>query len=103
MNVLLKRFDGRPSIFLAFCELQAILELLSSIATVPIIKRYVPRGQDQPVLILPGFLQIDISTINLQRFLRSIGYTVYVSELGLNRGYSDGLDLMLGRRLKEVY
>jgi len=96
-------FNGQLSAFSALWELQAIPEFWTSFVTIPLVKNYAPRGQGQPVLILPGFMQIDISTFKLQQFLKSIGYTIYVSELGLNRGYSDGLNLMLGRRLKEVY
>lgn len=103
MDIFPSSVKGRPSYLLAVCEAQAILGLLSSFLTIPLVSQYAPKGQGQPVLILPGFMQLDISTFRLQKFLRSLGYLVYMSELGLNRGYSDGLDLMLGRRLREVY
>lgn len=49
-------------------------------------RRALPRGAGQPVMVLPGFLTSDASTLVLRRFLRRRGYRVHGWGLGLNRG-----------------
>lgn len=49
-------------------------------------RRELPRGAGQPVMVLPGFLTSDASTLLLRRFLRRRGYRVHGWGLGLNRG-----------------
>ncbi|MEI6624143.1 MAG: alpha/beta hydrolase [Actinomycetes bacterium] len=45
-----------------------------------------PRGQGQPVMVVPGLTTGDPATIPLRRFLRRLGYTPYGWGLGLNMG-----------------
>ena len=45
-----------------------------------------PRGDDHPVLVLPGLLADDISTLALRRVLRRSGYEVHGWGLGRNIG-----------------
>ncbi|TFV56264.1 alpha/beta hydrolase [Geodermatophilus sp. DF01-2] len=48
--------------------------------------RLAPRGDSHPVLVLPGLLASDMSTVPLRRWLRGLGYPVVGWELGRNRG-----------------
>lgn len=50
------------------------------------LRRALPRGAGEPVMVLPGFLTSDASTLVLRRFLRRRGYRVHGWGLGLNRG-----------------
>lgn len=45
-----------------------------------------PRGQGQPVLVLPGLSTGDLSTLPLRRWLSHMGYSAYGWGLGLNFG-----------------
>jgi hypothetical protein len=45
-----------------------------------------PRGDGEPVVVLPGFGTDDLSTWMLRRYLRVLGYRVYGWKLGLNHG-----------------
>ena len=46
----------------------------------------VPRGDGHAVLVLPGWLTGDGSTVVLRRYLRLLGYRVHGWHRGLNRG-----------------
>jgi pimeloyl-ACP methyl ester carboxylesterase len=48
-----------------------------------------PRGDGHGVLVLPGLLASDASTLPLRQFLRWLGYDVHGWELGRNRGPTD--------------
>jgi pimeloyl-ACP methyl ester carboxylesterase len=48
--------------------------------------RLAPRGEPHPVLVLPGLLASDTSTVPLRTWLRRLGYPVVGWELGRNRG-----------------
>jgi pimeloyl-ACP methyl ester carboxylesterase len=64
-----------------------------------------PRGPEDgpPVLVLPGFLAGDRTTMDIRRALGRAGWRTYPWGLGLNRGAkADTLDL-LSERLNEVY
>jgi pimeloyl-ACP methyl ester carboxylesterase len=45
-----------------------------------------PRGQNDPVLVLPGFAASDSSTAMLRSYLRWLGHDVYRWDLGRNLG-----------------
>ena len=48
-----------------------------------------PRGDGHPVLVLPGLLAGDFSTVPLRRFLRALGYDARGWDLGVNVGPTD--------------
>jgi len=50
-----------------------------------------PRGDGHPVLVLPGLLAGDLSTLPLRRFLRSVAYDARGWNLGLNLGPTDAM------------
>lgn len=68
------------------------------------LQRAVPieRGSGQPVVVYPGYLTGDISSLRLRRSLRAAGYAAYGWELGQNRGARSDLLDRLGQRLADV-
>src|SRR5215212_6824425 len=88
-----------PSDFLALTEApRALFEFASFIALRPAMS-FLPRGDGHPVLVLPGFLASDTSTIPLRNLLVDLGYDAVGWELGRNvhltdsrvKGMSDAL------------
>lgn len=45
-----------------------------------------PRGNGQPVMVIPGLTTGDAATVPLRRFLKRLGYTPYGWGLGVNLG-----------------
>ena len=84
---------------------------MSEAATLTVIWRWLrhhSRVQDhreQPVMVLPGFLGGDASTIVLRRFLGDLGFTVHPWLLGTNDGTERLQNELLRRflRLSQTY
>lgn len=97
----------RPSWLLAALEGRAIYELGAYFLTFPFLKS-APRGNGQPVLVIPGLMTSDLSTRPLRHFLKEQGYTAYGWEMGRNFGRDlhpkDGLkpDSQIFDHLREI-
>lgn len=61
-----------------------------------------PRGDGHPVLVLPGLLAGDFSTLPLRRFLRGLSYDARGWNLGLNLGPTATLRSELDALLTEM-
>jgi pimeloyl-ACP methyl ester carboxylesterase len=61
-----------------------------------------PRGDGQPVLVLPAFLKADGATLYLRRFLEQLGYDAHGWRLGINIGPTDAALDGSRRRLLEL-
>ena len=61
------------------------------------------RGHGQPVVVYPGYLTSDISSIRLRRSLQAAGYAAYGWELGQNKGARADLLDDLSERLEQVH
>jgi pimeloyl-ACP methyl ester carboxylesterase len=90
-----------PPLLLGALEQQrALAELVGYGMSLPVLRR-MPAGDGHPVLVLPGFLADDWSTVALRSVLRSRGYEVHRWGLGRNLGprvaLVDGLDRLLAR------
>lgn len=73
-----------PSDFLALTEApRALFEFASFLALRPAMS-FLPRGDGHPVLVLPGFLASDTSTVPLRNLLVDLGYDAVGWELGRN-------------------
>lgn len=59
----------------------------------------VPRGDQSGVVIIPGFLGTDIYLLELNAWLRRIGYRPYFSGIGVN---AECPNLLIQRRLAET-
>jgi pimeloyl-ACP methyl ester carboxylesterase len=64
------------------------LEQLSALVRDPIFYpgESVPRGNDEPVLLLPGYFAGDWAMAPMARWLRRIGYNPYLSGIDFNLG-----------------
>ncbi len=73
-----------PSDLLALTEVpRALLEFVSFLALRPAMS-FMPRGDGHPVLVLPGFMASDTSTVPLRDLLIDLGYDAVGWELGRN-------------------
>lgn len=73
-----------PSALLALTEPhRAMGEFAAFLALRPLMS-FLPRGDGHGVLVLPGFMASDSSTVPLRRLLRQLGYDVAGWELGRN-------------------
>ena len=94
---------GRPpALGLFLLEGQrAVLERLALGPSTPLL-RLAPRGDGQPVLVLPGFTAGDASTRVLRRFLRRQGFAAHPWLLGRNLGPEPGIRSGLVARIDEL-
>lgn len=74
-----------------FLEARAGAEFASLLLMLPLLRISAPRGDDRPVIVLPGFLADDNSTWLLRRFLEDVGYAVTGWGLGRNTGAAQPL------------
>ena len=73
-----------PSDLLALTEApRALLEFASFLVLRPAMA-FLPRGDGHPVLVLPGFMASDSSTVPLRNLLIDLGYDAVGWELGRN-------------------
>jgi pimeloyl-ACP methyl ester carboxylesterase len=66
-------------------EGRAIVEAGQLLVMLPLLRLHARKGAGEPVMVLPGFMADDRSTVLLRHFLQSIGYTVFPWGLGINR------------------
>ena len=88
-----------PSLRLWLGELLEVPKLLVSPLQSPVA---MAPGQGQPVVVYPGYLTGDISSLRLRRSLKAAGYSAYGWELGQNRGARVDLLERLAARLAPV-
>ncbi len=77
---------------------------LVDLATLPLASPWLataPRGDGHGVLVLPGLLASDRSTVPLRQFLRLLGYDVRGWGLGRNRGPTEEVLDQLPRALQD--
>ena len=84
-------------------EWRAIGELGTSFAAWPLLAARAPHGDGHPVLVIPGFLASDASTIFTRRYLRSIGYDARGWELGRSLGGIRKTRAALAARLQDIF
>ena len=63
----------------------------------------VPRGDHQPVMLVPGFMSGDILMLEMQRWLRRIGYDAYTSGIVWNTDCPDQTARHLISRIKAIH
>jgi pimeloyl-ACP methyl ester carboxylesterase len=80
---------------------RAALEL-ASLASRKKVLESAPRGDGHPVLVLPGLLAGDFSTLPLRRFLQALAYDARGWKLGLNLGPTATLREKLDALLTEM-
>ena len=91
-----------PARHLMLMELRAVWELGAYFTLGPLLRRAL-RGDGHPVLVLPGMLASDTSTVPLRAFLRDRGYHVHGWKLGPNHGPRPGAEERMQERLAELF
>jgi pimeloyl-ACP methyl ester carboxylesterase len=91
----------RPSKLLMLLESRAIYD---AAAMVPMfrLQKFLPQGDNHPVLVLPGFLASSRSTRPLRQYLADLGYRAHRWKLGYNMGYSFKLHYGMRDRVTEL-
>lgn len=92
-----------PSKTLMMMELRALPELFGFSLTWPALAATCPRGDGQPVLVLPGLITSDRSTRPLRGLLSTLGYPTYGWEMGRNYGPLPGVEEGLLARVEELH
>lgn len=92
---------GAPSRALLYTEpTRASIEFGTFVVSAPLLAR-APHGDGHTVLVLPGFLADDRSTLVLRTYLGTLGYRAYGWGLGRNVGPTaavlDGMESLLER------
>jgi hypothetical protein len=91
-----------PSLFLLALEGRAVWELASTYVAWPLLTRG-PRGDDHPVMVLPGFIATGTSTRPLRRFLHRAGWRAHCWKLGRNLGLDTQMEDQLLERLHQLH
>ena len=91
----------RPSKLLLMLEGRAVYD---AAAMVPMLglKKFLPQGDNHPVLVFPGFLASSRSTSPMRRYLADLGYRSHRWKLGYNMGYSYKLHYGMRDRVTEL-
>ena len=92
-----------PSKLLALTEpSRAMGELAAFVALRPLLS-FLPRGDGHGVLVLPGFMATDSSTVPMRRLLSQLGYEVAGWELGRNLKVDNERVEAMARCVRELY
>jgi len=101
-----KRHARPPSLFNTLTEIpRTLAEMGSLFASFPLLSQ-LPRGDMHPVLLLPGFMASDDSTLMMRRYLLRMGYEPLPWSLGRNTGKLELFETKLTekfRQLSETY
>ena len=90
-----------PNLLLQILELRAVSEALAGLASWLLLKKC-PRGDGRPVLVLPGLLAGDGSTLAIRTHLESLGYVVEGWGLGRNFGPRPGIEESMLEKLESM-
>lgn len=74
----------------AFSEALGVLELPKLLLSLPSLGKQ-PRGNREPVMVLPGFRGNDTTMAPMRSYLRLLGYNTKGWGLGTNRGHVEAL------------
>ncbi|MBS1136188.1 MAG: hypothetical protein H6R11_142 [Proteobacteria bacterium] len=90
-----------PGVLRLALEWRVGWEYSAMLAAQPLL-RLAPRGDGHPVLVFPGLLASDLTTLPLRRYLKSRGYAAYPWDLGFNLGPRQGVVEASLARLREL-
>ncbi len=82
----MQRSYKKPSVLLAASEGVRAVTDLSTLSWAGFFMSNVPRGNGEPILVLPGFGTGDRSTAIMRGLMKKFGYEAYGWDLGINLG-----------------
>jgi dienelactone hydrolase len=91
-----------PHLGLLLAEARGLFELNASVLLSPLLAR-APKGDGHPVLVLPGLLASDLSTLLLRRYLTRLGYQSHAWGLGRNTAGVTRIRERLRQRLTAIH
>ena len=91
-----------PPLALTLIEGRGMVELAATYALGGMLNR-APKGDGHPVIVLPGFLASDRSTVPLRKFLNGLGYDAHGWGQGQNLGRFYKMRTVLEDRVEAVY
>lgn len=91
-----------PGWLLLALEGRAVWELGATLLASPIL-RHAPRGDGHPVLVFPGLVTGDFSTLVLRNYIDQLGYASYAWEMGLNLGPRPGVVERCIERVRDLH
>ena len=83
-------------------EARAPVEFWASVLSLAFLSK-MPKGDGQPVLVFPGLLAGDTTTLLLRSFLKRLGYAPYGWKQGINAGPRHGVLAGCRERIEEIY
>jgi pimeloyl-ACP methyl ester carboxylesterase len=95
----------RPSELLLLLESRTFIELGSHFLLTPILQMLpsFPKGDRHPILVLPGFMASDVSTIVLRNFLNGLGYQAFPWKLGRNFADFEEKEAQMILKLRQMH
>jgi pimeloyl-ACP methyl ester carboxylesterase len=91
-----------PSLFWTLSEGRALFEMGSFYALSGALRR-LPKGDGHPVLVLPGFMATDRSTLPMRRLLDDLGYETHGWGLGRNVRIDAAREADMNALLARIY
>lgn len=91
-----------PNLGLFLAEGRGVFELNATLLMAPALLM-APRGDGHPVLVLPGLLASDVSTLILRRYLDLLGFSTHPWGFGRNTGGVYSMREKLGQLLTSVH
>lgn len=92
-----------PPKSLLLLESRIGFELTRFMLSMPRLRRELPRGSGQPLIIVPGFGTTDAATAPLRHLLSGLGYASHGWKLGRNLGMRRNVRDALNAQLQAVY
>ena len=91
-----------PSLWTMALEARAPVELWATVLSLPLLAK-LPKGDGQPVLVFPGLLAGDSTTLLLRAFLKHLGYVPFGWKQGINIGPRHGVLAGCRERIDEIH
>ena len=92
----------RPSLLWSLTEATRAIIELGTFFPFKLINNIPKNGDGHPVLILPGFLATDSSTVHLRRFVNDLNYHVYGWGEGRNFAHEEYIGLLF-EKVSSIY
>lgn len=92
----------KPKLAYSLLEMRAPLEALTTTALMSVLKK-APKGDGQPVLVLPGFMTGDRATFVLRRYLNEQGFSTHAWKQGRNPGLREDIFHNLVDYVEDIY
>ena len=97
----LPQFDPPSPIWSLLEPPRALMEM-STLPLAVMSMGCAPRGDGHPVMVLPGFMASDSSTLTLRNYLTTLGYEVYPWALGRNLGRRGDIEHKMVERVNHI-